>query len=188
MYDTYGRDRTALCATLVRYRAKGALRDVGKALGLTEDVTKALTSQLWGWSEGVEPKHVEGLNLNMGDRRLRLALDLARQLPPTAQLEGLDIDNSQCPPPSWLPPNVTMRAVDALQRDVATDLLCRFDVVHVRLFMFVVEEPGPLLRNVVRMLSTSVRHLFLYAFGARVCCEIGRERSIRGARCSRASL
>ena len=80
VYDTYGRDRTALCATLVRYRAKGALRDVGKALGLTEDVTKALTSQLWGWSEGVEPKHVEGLNLNMGDRWLRLALDLARQL------------------------------------------------------------------------------------------------------------
>lgn len=79
-------------------------------------------------------------------------LDLAHQLSPTAQLEGLDIDISQCPPRSWLPPNVTVRAVDAL-RDMAPDLACRFDVVHVRLFMFVVEEPGALLRNVVRMLS-----------------------------------
>ena len=40
-----------------------------------------LSSQVWAWStEGVEPKHAEELNLNLGDRRLRLALDLARQL------------------------------------------------------------------------------------------------------------
>ena len=40
-----------------------------------------LSSQVWGWSEeGVEDKHVEALNLNLSDRRLRLALDLARQL------------------------------------------------------------------------------------------------------------
>ncbi|MBN9067691.1 MAG: error-prone DNA polymerase, partial [Rhizobiales bacterium] len=36
--------------------------------------------QVWGWSEGVEAKHAEGLNLNMADRRLRLVLDLAHQL------------------------------------------------------------------------------------------------------------
>ncbi|CAF9913560.1 hypothetical protein IMSHALPRED_001381 [Imshaugia aleurites] len=79
-------------------------------------------------------------------------LDLARQLPPTAQLQGFDIDISQCPPKSWLPPNVTMRALDALE-DLAADLVGKFDIVHVRLFMFVVEEPTLLLRNVVRMLS-----------------------------------
>src|SRR3984893_467682 len=40
-----------------------------------------LSSQVWGWSEeGVENKHVQELNLNLSDRRLRLALDLARQL------------------------------------------------------------------------------------------------------------
>jgi len=40
-----------------------------------------LSSQVWGWSEeGVEPQHAEDLNLNLSDRRLRLALDLARQL------------------------------------------------------------------------------------------------------------
>jgi len=80
IYETYGRDRAALCATVIRYRAKGALRDVGKALGLPEDLTKTLSSQVWGWSEGVEAKHAEGLNLNMADRRLRLALELAHQL------------------------------------------------------------------------------------------------------------
>ena len=81
VFETYGRDHAALCSTVIRYRSKGALRDVGKALGLTEDLIKMLSSQVWGWSEeGVEPKHVEDLNLNLGDRRLRLALDLAREL------------------------------------------------------------------------------------------------------------
>ena len=81
IYDTYGRERAALCATVIRYRARGAVREVGKALGLTEDVTSALASQLWGWSEeGVEPQHAAELNLNLDDRRLRLTLDLAKQL------------------------------------------------------------------------------------------------------------
>jgi error-prone DNA polymerase len=80
VYETYGRDRAALCSTVIRYRAKGALRDVGKALGLPDDLTKTLSSQVWGWSEGVEAKHAEGLNLNMSDRRLQLALKLAHQL------------------------------------------------------------------------------------------------------------
>jgi error-prone DNA polymerase len=81
IFDTYGRDRAALCSTVIRYRTKGAVRDVGKALGLSEDLIKMLSSQVWGWSEeGVEAKHVEDLNLNLSDRRLRLTLDLARQL------------------------------------------------------------------------------------------------------------
>ncbi|MCP1201054.1 error-prone DNA polymerase [Notoacmeibacter sp. MSK16QG-6] len=80
VYQTYGRERAALCSTVIRYRSKGALRDVGKALGLTEDLTKTLSSQVWGWSEGVEQKHAKELNLNMGDRRLRLAMELAHQL------------------------------------------------------------------------------------------------------------
>ena len=81
IFEQYGRDHAALCSTVIRYRTKGAIRDVGKALGLTEDLIKMLSSQVWGWSEdGVEDKHVEALNLNLSDRRLRLALDLARQL------------------------------------------------------------------------------------------------------------
>jgi len=81
IFETYGRDHAALCSTVIRYRTKGAIRDVGKALGLAEDLIKMLSSQVWGWSEdGVEDKHVQELNLNINDRRLRLALDLARQL------------------------------------------------------------------------------------------------------------
>ncbi|TQI72324.1 DnaE-like error-prone DNA polymerase [Bosea sp. AK1] len=81
VFDTYGRDHAALCSTVIRYRTKGALRDVGKALGLPEDLIGTLSSQVWAWSEeGVEKRHVEELNLNLADRRLRLALDLARQL------------------------------------------------------------------------------------------------------------
>ena len=81
VYDTYGRSRAALCATVIRYRSRGALRDVGKALGLSEDLIKTLSSQVWSYSsEGVEDRHAEELNLNLQDRRLRLALDLSRQL------------------------------------------------------------------------------------------------------------
>ncbi len=81
VYRTYGRHRAALCATVMRFRARGAVRDVGKALGLTEDVTGALAGQVWGWSEeGVTEDHAGALNLNLDDRRLRLTLDLAREL------------------------------------------------------------------------------------------------------------
>jgi error-prone DNA polymerase len=81
VFDTYSREHAALCSTVIRYRAKGALRDVGKALGLPEDLIKLLSSQVWGWSkEGIEPKHAEDLNLNPGDRRLRLVMELAREL------------------------------------------------------------------------------------------------------------
>src|ERR1700712_1565530 len=81
VFDTYGRDHAALCSTVIRYRARGALRDVGKALGLSEDLIKMLASQVWEWStEGVEAEHAEELNLNLSDRRLRLAIELAQQL------------------------------------------------------------------------------------------------------------
>ena len=81
IYETYGRHRSALCATIIHYRGRGAVRDVGKALGLTEDVTGALASQVWSWSEeGVAEQHAAALNFNLADRRLRLTLDLAREL------------------------------------------------------------------------------------------------------------
>ncbi|WP_191059475.1 error-prone DNA polymerase [Geminicoccus harenae] len=81
IYRTYGRHRAALCATVIRYRARGAVRDVGKAMGLSEDVVADLSSQIWGWSEnGAEARHAEELNLNLTDRRLRLTLELAKEL------------------------------------------------------------------------------------------------------------
>ena len=66
---------------MTRYRARGAIREVGKALGLPEDVTGALARMTWGWSDdGVSENELKELNLNLSDRRLRLTLNLARQL------------------------------------------------------------------------------------------------------------
>ncbi len=81
IYETYGRDHSALTAVVTRFRARGAIREVGKALGLPEDLTASLSGLVWGWSvDGVGEKQAKELNLNLGDRRLRLALDLASRL------------------------------------------------------------------------------------------------------------
>jgi error-prone DNA polymerase len=81
IYHTYGHDHAALTAVVSRFRARGAVREVGKALGLPEDMTAALAGQVWGWSEeGVADKHVDALNLDRGDPRLALTLELAREL------------------------------------------------------------------------------------------------------------
>ena len=81
VYDTYGRDHAALCSTVIRYRTKGALRDVGKALGPAGRPHQAAVVPGLGLvGRRRRGKHVEELNLNLDDRRLRLALDLARQL------------------------------------------------------------------------------------------------------------
>src|SRR3546814_13160117 len=60
IYETYGRTHSALTAVVTRYRARGAVREVGKALGLSEDVTAGLSGAVSGWSrEGVEEQHAD---------------------------------------------------------------------------------------------------------------------------------
>ncbi len=81
IYETYGRHKAALCSTVTRYRAKGAIRDVGKALGLPEDIIKALSSGMWHWSEElVSDQKLTDRGLNPDDRRLALTLKLAQEL------------------------------------------------------------------------------------------------------------
>ncbi|HEY0014030.1 MAG TPA: PHP domain-containing protein, partial [Allosphingosinicella sp.] len=81
IYETYGHHRAALTAVVSRYRSRGAVREVGKALGLPEDMTAALAGQVWGWSnDGVAERHAAELGLDLTDDRLALTLDLARQL------------------------------------------------------------------------------------------------------------
>ena len=50
IYRRYGRDRAGIAATVIHYRQKSTLREVGKALGLTEDVTARLSGTIWGSS------------------------------------------------------------------------------------------------------------------------------------------
>ncbi|AHI24897.1 putative DNA polymerase III alpha subunit [Komagataeibacter xylinus E25] len=80
VYDHYGRDRAALTAVVIRYRAKGALRDVGKVMGLPEDVIAVLSKQIWGWSRHVDAEKFAETGIDLTDRRIRLTLDLARCL------------------------------------------------------------------------------------------------------------
>ena len=80
IYETYGHDHAALTAVVSRYRSRGALREVGKAMGLPEDLTSALSSQVWGSSNEVDDGHADALGLDRGDPRLALTLELAREL------------------------------------------------------------------------------------------------------------
>jgi error-prone DNA polymerase len=81
IYERYGRERAAIAATVIRYRARSAVREVGKALGLSEDVTAKLAKGSWGPgrdSSLAEVAASEGLDPT--DRRLALALELAEQI------------------------------------------------------------------------------------------------------------
>ncbi|MBT5770702.1 MAG: error-prone DNA polymerase [Rhodospirillaceae bacterium] len=81
IYAKYGRERAGLAATVISYRSRSALREVGKALGLTGDTVAALSGQVWGWSnDGVPDEVVRSLGLDPDDNRLSLALRLTREL------------------------------------------------------------------------------------------------------------
>jgi error-prone DNA polymerase len=81
VYDKYGRDRAGLAATVICYRSRSAIREVGKALGLSVDVVAALAGIVWGWSnDPIADLRVREAGLDPTDRTLRLALDLAAQL------------------------------------------------------------------------------------------------------------
>ncbi len=81
IYEKYGRERAGIAATVITYRARSAIREVGKAMGLSEDVCGALAGTVWGWSsDGVEDRSIREAGLDPGDPTLRLAVDLAREL------------------------------------------------------------------------------------------------------------
>ena len=81
IYGTYGRDHAALAATVIRYRAKSAMREVAKVMGLTADVQEALSRTVWGYgSEGLDRPALREAGLDAADPTLRRTLDLAREL------------------------------------------------------------------------------------------------------------
>jgi error-prone DNA polymerase len=81
VYEKYGRDRAGLAATVICYRSRSAIREVGKVLGLSVDVVAALAGIVWGWSnDPIADLRVREAGLDPTDRTLRLALDLAAQL------------------------------------------------------------------------------------------------------------
>jgi len=81
VYKKYGRDRAGLAATVISYRAKSAIREVGKALGLSLDMVGALADNIWGWSsEDVNLDMVREIGLDPDDPTLIMAIRLARTL------------------------------------------------------------------------------------------------------------
>ncbi|MBR0824206.1 error-prone DNA polymerase [Bradyrhizobium manausense] len=81
VYRRYGRHRAAIIATIIHYRPRSAIRDVGKALGLTEDVTAALADTVWGsWGKGLNDMQVKQAGLDPKNPMISLAVDLATEL------------------------------------------------------------------------------------------------------------
>jgi error-prone DNA polymerase len=81
VYRRYGRHRAAIIATVIHYRPRSAIRDVGKALGLTEDVTAALADTVWGsWGDGLNDMQVRQAGLDPENSMVELAVELATEL------------------------------------------------------------------------------------------------------------
>ncbi len=81
IYKKYGRHRAGLAATVICYRGRSAVRDVGKAMGLSLDTVGALAAQLWGWSDqSVAEAQVREIGLDPSEPRLAQTLALTREV------------------------------------------------------------------------------------------------------------
>jgi error-prone DNA polymerase len=81
IYARYGRHRAGLAATVICYRARSAIREVGKVFGLSDDTVGALAGMLWGWStQAVSEQDARRVGLDPADPHLARVLALAREL------------------------------------------------------------------------------------------------------------
>ncbi|OYX65062.1 MAG: error-prone DNA polymerase [Sphingomonadales bacterium 32-64-17] len=81
IYRKYGRHRAGLCATVIHYRPRMAIREVGKVMGLSEDVTSALARTVWGsMGREVSHRHAEEIGMDLSDPHLRRVLALTEQM------------------------------------------------------------------------------------------------------------
>ena len=81
IYEKYGRDRAGIAATVIHYRPRSAIREVGKVMGLSEDVCAAIASNYWGSMEAeVAEERAKDAGLDMNDPHLKRVMKLAEQL------------------------------------------------------------------------------------------------------------
>jgi len=80
IYQRYGRERAALAASVITYRRRSALRDVGKALGLALDQIERLSGVLAWWDRGIPPERVREAGLDPDSRVVQQVLHLADEL------------------------------------------------------------------------------------------------------------
>jgi len=86
IYGRYGRERAALAATVISYRTRSAVRDVGKALGLGLEQVEALVSAVSAWRRGkeIEPAHLAEAGFDPDNptlERLRILVNTLRGFP-----------------------------------------------------------------------------------------------------------
>ncbi len=81
IYSKYGRDRAGIAATVIHYRPRSAIREVGKVMGLSEDVCGALASTIWGHGgdDNVSDRAADA-GLDLSDPHLKRTIKLAEQL------------------------------------------------------------------------------------------------------------
>ncbi len=81
IYEKYGRHRAGLCATVIHFRTRAAIREVGKVMGLSQDVTAGLSGQIWGMSNGgIALDRIREIGLNPEDRRLMQTIHLISEI------------------------------------------------------------------------------------------------------------
>ncbi|MGE4035998.1 MAG: error-prone DNA polymerase [Parvularculaceae bacterium] len=81
IYRKYGRDRAGIAATVITYRTRSAVREVGKAFGLSQDVISSLAKSNWGGdTSGVNEARVKEQGLDPGNLTLRHALHISKEL------------------------------------------------------------------------------------------------------------
>src|SRR4051795_9832405 len=81
IYQQYGRERAGIAATVIHYRPRSAIREVGKVMGLSEDVCGALASTIWGSMDAeLEEERADDAGLDLSDPHLKRTLKLAEQL------------------------------------------------------------------------------------------------------------
>jgi error-prone DNA polymerase len=81
IYARYGRDRAGIAATVISHRGRSAVREVGKALGLSEDTVAALATTIWGLSNSALPEeYVRQAGLDPSDPLLSRCLELTQEL------------------------------------------------------------------------------------------------------------
>ncbi|WP_424990297.1 error-prone DNA polymerase [Fluviibacterium sp. S390] len=82
IYQRYGRHRAGLTATVIHYRGKRAVREVGRAMGLSEDTLGAMSSQIWGWGGGAGSaiSRMREIGLDPDDPRLMQTMALVQDI------------------------------------------------------------------------------------------------------------
>jgi len=81
IFERYGRHRAAICATVIHYRPRMAIRQVGKALGLTEDITAQLAKTVWGsWGSDLPESQIREAGLDPDNPLIKQATTLANEL------------------------------------------------------------------------------------------------------------